>query len=213
MDKKKFEIIILMLLMAFGINYLTYTYFIKPQYDEAAAARDSYKKLENRIGDMKKKQKELPDLEKQVKEMASGKDGTRIFPASADNQTIIREFYYACRQYGINGDTLTFSSEDMGLAGSISSGEKGSTNASGTLNGIKPNYITITFSGKMDKVESFIDNITKVSSRNLLLSSVEITGTASDGINIARTQGSSNQDVTVRLVLVEFLYNPGTAQP
>jgi hypothetical protein len=65
----------------------------------------------------------------------------------------------------------------------------------------------------MDKVESFIDNITKVSSRNLLLSSVEITGTASDGINIARTQGSSNQDVTARLVLVEFLYNPGTAQP
>jgi type IV pilus assembly protein PilO len=209
MDKKKVEVIILIVLLFFGLNYGVFSYYIQPQNAELQAAKQNYNNIKNEVRELRFKEQDLQDLKSRVEEMLNNNDTTNQLPEEADNQKLIREFYEACKKYGVQGDILTFSPQG-GLPATAGEGT-GETASEGDtqnlLGNIKTQLIMFSFSGEKGKVENFIENIRTVSSRKLFISSIDISSLTDTGVSIYNTEDTAVQPVTAQVTLMEFLYS------
>jgi type IV pilus assembly protein PilO len=213
MDKKKLEVIVLVVLVIIGINYAIYSYYIQPQNSEIKTAEQNYNNLKAEVRGLKLKKQDLEEMKTRVDEKLKNPGDTVLLPEQSDNQSMIRELYAACKQYGVVGDTLTFSPQGaMAAAEGSQTGEAAAESDSAELfSNVKTQLITFTFSGEKGKVEKFIENIRTVSNRKLIITSIDITSAVETGVSINNTLDTAAQPVTAQLVLMEFLYSSQNA--
>lgn len=202
MDKKKIEIITLIILVAIGINYGIYAYFIQPQNEELKAAEQNYNELKTEISDLKQKSQELGEIEKRIDEKLQNSHGNNLLTPT-DNQSLIRDFYAACKQYGILGNSLSIS--DQGDTLPVEGiGAGGETENVELYNKFKKQRITFTFSGEKGKVENFIEKIRTITDRKFIITAIDITSVAEGGVSIFNTAETAAQPVSVQLTLMEI---------
>lgn len=215
MDKKKAETAVLIVLMAIMINYGLYTYYVKPAYEEVKAAQQFYNNVDNEVGKLEQKSRDLTQLKKRVEEEKKSMNSSTLLSTAFDNQTIIKEFYNACKQYGIEGSTLQFS-KGTAEGGNVENSQSSQASGGNTQDNASQNEsmqklmsqtITLTISGDKGKVENFIENIRKVSQRKLLVSGVNITALDPKGIDIINSEETSSEKVSAVINLVEFIYS------
>ncbi|WP_163193155.1 hypothetical protein [Clostridium thermarum] len=202
MDKKKIEIITLLILVAIGINYAIYAYFIQPQNEELIAVEQNYNNLLDEVSNLRLKSREIENIKKRVDEKLQSIGGDNTLKP-ADNQSLIRDFYAACKQYGISGDTLSISEEGAVLP-LESTGAGGETENEELHSKFKKQLITFTFSGEKEKVENFIEKIRTITDRKFIITSIDITSMEQDGVSIFNTAETAAQSVSVQLKLLEI---------
>lgn len=218
MDKKKFETIIFIILVAVGINYVLYAYYVEPQRGEIKTASDAYDKLKEEVAEESINKERLNDLKNDAAEKKKQAYSTNIIFQDTDNQTIIKEFYAACKQYGVKGDTLQFAFKDTSSADTNSpsaSGSLGDISTNNDLTGIQTNLITLTLSGEKGKIENFINHVRQISKRKLLINSIQLNSLEANGISLSNSADTSGQVVSAKVVLTEFIYKNtvGAAAP
>lgn len=213
MDKKKFEIIVLVILLAGMVNYTLFSYFVQPQTVELKSAEQNYNSLKAQVRELRFKEKDFGSVKDRVDEKLKAVSNSSTSGKLQDNQSLIREFYEACKKYGVKGESMTFN-----LQGAINSSEGSATaenNGGGTAGDIlvntKTQIITLTFSGEKVKVESFLENIRSVSARRLLVSSIDITTASNAGVSIDKG-GNSTEEVSAQVILTEFLYSDNSEE-
>lgn len=212
MDKKKLETIIFSILVAAGINYAVYAYYVEPQKGEIKTAKEAYNKLKGEVTEESLNQKNLEDLKKEAAEKKKQTDSTNLIFQDTDNQTMIKEFYGACKQYGVKGDTLAFVFQENAAANTSGSSDSDSsaslvdTSTNNTLAGIQAHLITLTLSGEKGKVENFINHVRQVSQRRLLITRIQMNSLEPNGISLSNSAGTSDQEVSAKVVLTEFIY-------
>ncbi|WP_139905514.1 hypothetical protein [Clostridium thermarum] len=200
MDKKKIEIITLLILVAIGINYAIYTYFVQPQNEELIVGEQNYNNLQDEVRNLRLKSRDLENIKKRVDEKLKSLGGDNTLKP-ADNQSLIRDFYAACKQYGISGDTLSFSEEGAVLPLEGTGGETENEELYGKY---KKQLITFDFSGEKGKVENFIEKIRTITDRKFIITSIDITSMAEEGVSILNTADTAAQSVSVQLKLLEI---------
>lgn len=213
MDKKKFEVMILVILLAFGLNYAIHSYYIEPQNAELKAAEQNYNSLKNQVRELRFKEQDIKELKERVDAKLKEAEQSSELPDKEDNQKLIREFYEACIKYGVQGESLNFSPQGAPpqLQGSEVEGSSEDNNTKSEANNIKSQIITFTFNGEKAKVEKFLEDIRTISSRKLFVSSINITSLNDTGVSIFNTEDTAGQPVAVQVTLMEFLYSEDNA--
>ena len=214
MDKKKFEIIILVVLLAIGLNYAIYSYYVQPQNAKLQAAEQSYNNLKNQVRELRFKEQDIKELKERVEAKLKEAQQSSEFPEKEDNQKLIREFYEACSKYGVQGEALSFSPQGAPpqLERSETEGSAENSNSQSAVNNVKTQIITFTFNGEKAKVEKFLEAIRTISSRKLFISIIDITSLNDTGVSIYNTEATAAQPVAVQVVLTEFLYSEDNMQ-
>jgi hypothetical protein len=212
MDKKKFEILILIIIVAFGLNYGLYEFYLKPQQQSLRNLEESYKNKKREIRDLKNKVDALQLLEESIEERLKSSGETGELGEAVDNQKLIRDFYAACQQYGVQGDTLIIANDQAApIEGNIEE-ESAEDNLNPITDNLKAKTIVLTFSGEKAKVENFIKNIRNVSSKKLILSSVDLASVDTQGFNINNTEETATEVITGNVTLIGYSFNNPTEE-
>lgn len=212
MDKKKFEILILIIIVAFGLNYGLYEFYLKPQQQSLRNLEESYKNKKREIRDLKNKVDALQLLEESIDERLKSSGETGELGEAVDNQKLIRDFYAACQQYGVQGDTLIIANDQAApIEGNIEE-ESAEDNLNPITDNLKAKTIVLTFSGEKAKVENFIKNIRNVSSKKLILSSVDLASVDTQGFNINNTEETATEVITGNVTLIGYSFNNPTEE-
>ncbi len=212
MDKKKFEILILIIIVAFGLNYGLYEFYLKPQQQSLRNLEESYKNKKREIRDLKNKVDALQLLEESIDERLKSSGETGELGEAVDNQKLIRDFYAACQQYGVQGDTLIIANDQAApIEGNIEEGSA-EDNLNPITDNLKAKTIVLTFSGEKAKVENFIKNIRNVSSKKLILSSVDLASVDTQGFNINNTEETATEVITGNVTLIGYSFNNPTEE-
>ncbi|MBC2579951.1 hypothetical protein [Clostridium sp. DJ247] len=222
MEKNKKDLMILIVIIFIGINYVIYTYFITSQLDNIKTQKNKYLAQKQKLNDIKlKKQsidKKKKDLEKLKKETA---DFDNVVPTEINTPQLIYDFYTGCKLFGIVGQNLTFqlldNNTDPNKSPNTNSSANNNTNTNNTNStdnkSKQPSgkFYTLTVNlkvlGDKENVENFIKNLgvitkRKLNVKNITISSSENNNTSketSNGVDIQSDTKAQSQPSTNKL--------------
>lgn len=90
--------------------------------------------------------------------------------------------------------------------------ESAEDNLNPITDNLKAKTIVLTFSGEKAKVENFIKNIRNVSSKKLILSSVDLASVDTQGFNINNTEETATEVITGNVTLIGYSFNNPTEE-
>lgn len=112
MDKNKREILALIIIVCIGVNYGIYNFFIKGQFNLLEKKKAEYNQKKEKLTYLNNKNLEIDELQSQInvlKKKLANID--KIAPHTIDTPQLVYDFYAACGEYGVKGDTINFSLE------------------------------------------------------------------------------------------------------
>ena len=198
MEKNKRDLMILIAILFIGVNYASYTYFIKTQLNSAEQAKNKYINQKQELSNIKSKKQSIYIKQKEVDELKQNTaDFDNIVPVKVDTPKLIYDFYNGCQASGVTGQSISFqllNSSSSGTSGETSEESDDNTNNETNTNedNSKGKFYTLTIdlkiTGNKANVENFIkglSNITdrKINVKSITISSLEISNDESDGQN------------------------------
>jgi len=160
MEKNKIEMILLMLLVAFGINYGAFSLYLKPRYDTLKKEQTAYENMKKRLEEIVLAESSLQEItwEKEtLKEKVAALE--EVFPDEMNTPLLTTEFYNSCKKYEITGESLSFSTQN---------------DKTENLPGLTALPVTLKISGKKQRIEEFLKNLDKITGRKLSVERITI---------------------------------------
>lgn len=181
MDKKKIEIIVLILLIAFGVNYSFYSYYFVPRHDELKSLEIKYNEKKDKITLLRAKKVELQKVKEENDKLKSELgDFDTNYPKAIDTPQLIYDFYISLQKYGLTGTDISFSQDKNALPVQGQNTDKNntqgtakseSTNATGEMAALS---INLKLYGSISNIEAYVRNIDTITERKLNIKSVNI---------------------------------------
>ncbi|BAH06067.1 hypothetical protein [Clostridium kluyveri] len=208
MEKNKRDLMILIALLFVGINYASYTYFIKAQLNSVEQAKNKYITRKKELSSIKLKQQSIHTKEKEIEKLKQETaDFDSMVPVKVDTPKLIYDFYNGCKSSGVTGQSISFellNEED-------NSGDENSNNASNTTdnkdsttsqnNQDSGKFYTLSINlkvtGNKSNIENFIKGLKTITERKLNVKSITISTQNSI------TSGSSNNGTDTRNLFPE----------
>lgn len=186
-DKTKKQLIVLILLVFFGANYAIANYAIIPKMNQLKAAQAEYQTQQARLNHLIEQKKKIGELEAELENInRQVAELNNIAPPSIDTPQLVYDFYNACLDYGLTGESISFELREQAQGNNPNPAaqtqeQQGDTNAQGTsqqTNNASVNVrLSINLKVKGDKIsiEEFLKNIDKITDRKLNVKSIAIT--------------------------------------
>lgn len=205
MDKNKIELLILIAIITFGINYGVYSLYLTPQYEKISDAKIKYENAKIKLADLKNKSKQWQSLKEENEKLKESTANLDVMaPKDIDTPRLIYDFYQACNKFGITGEDVSFqlASEKT----SDNNKASGSTNQELQLLNLS---ITLTISGESNKVEEFLKNINTITSRKLNVKSISLSTKDVKSMTSVRTQVIKSQYLSAAIVFTQYIQVDG----
>lgn len=182
MDKKQIEIIILILLITFGINYSFYSYYMSPKYEALQNQKIKFDEVKLKLAQLKAKSVQLQKAKEEEERLKIElNDFDERFPKAIDTPQLIRDFYDSLQRFGLTGSEIIFGKEKNPVnilpQGDGKGNAQGNSNAqsSNNVGDISAMSITLKLSGSLNNIEDYIKNIDSITKRKLNVKAVSIT--------------------------------------
>jgi hypothetical protein len=209
MDKNKIELIILMIIIAFGINYGIHSFYFSPQLEGIKNAKVQYDKARMRLDELKVKSKQAKqhsEENEKIKEEITKLD--KLAPKAIDTPQLIYEIYTACINYGITGENLNLQLVN-GKGTDNKEGVPNSTGAAKNTGAVQePKLLTLTViltaSGEKTRIEEFVKNVENIASRKLNVKSISLTLKDSAGASKNTAVGKAEY-LSTEIILNQYI--------
>jgi type IV pilus assembly protein PilO len=207
MDKAKKQLIILILLVFFGANYAITEYAVIPGINALKSTQAEYLELVAKLNNLTEKNKQIEDLRAEIQKIKEDvAELDRIAPKGIDTPQLVYDFYNACLDYGITGETISFELREQGQENN----QQNPDQQQEAQKANEPNQtvylrLSINLKVKGDKVyiEEFLRNIDGITERKLNVKSIAITASSDQG----GEAGNNTFDPNVQLVTPEEEFN------
>ncbi|APM38493.1 hypothetical protein [Clostridium kluyveri] len=207
MEKNKRDLMILIALLFVGVNYASYTYFIKPQLNSVEQAKNKYITRKKELSSIKLKQQSIHTKEKEIEKLKQETaDFDSMVPVKVDTPKLIYDFYNGCKLSGITGQSISFqllngednSGENTDNTSNITDNEDSTTSQNNQVSGkFYTLSINLKVTGNKSNIENFIKGLKTITERKLNVKSIIIY--TPNGI----TSGSSNNDTDTQNLFPE----------
>jgi len=197
MDKNKKELIFLMFLVAFGVNYWVFSLYIKPGYEMLKKEQAAYENLEKKLERLTLAESRLQEIKREretLEEKVSAMG--EVFPDEMNTPLLAMEFYDSCKKYEVTGESLSFSTQS----------EK-----TENLSGLTALPIILKIRGKKQRVEEYLKNLDDISGRKLSVERITIyteddaaQGIAPDSIPLGLTMIRS-ENIRAEITFLQYV--------
>ena len=164
MDKSKKEMLILIVIIFFGLNYALYEYYFIPKENTLKVNRQRYEEKEKRVSYLKEEQKNVGVLKSQIEEL--NKD-TAVLDNKINTPQLVTDFYITCKKYNVKGENISFQTLDK------------------TGGDFQPFVMNLNISGTKAAVKNFIKDIEGSTNKKMNVKSVSLTEQAVPGSEMA----------------------------
>lgn len=207
MEKNKRDLMILIALLFVGVNYASYTYFIKAQLNSVEQAKNKYITLKKELSSIKLKQQSIHTKEKEIEKLKQETaDFDSMVPVKVDTPKLIYDFYNGCKLSGITGQSISFqllneegnSGENTDNTSNTTDNKDSTTSQNNQVSGkFYTLSINLKVTGNKSNIENFIKGLKTITERKLNVKSITIY--TPNGI----TSGSSNNNTDTQNLFPE----------
>ena len=236
MDKNKKELIVLILLLFIGANYLIYHYYLVPLQNKLVLEKKKYTQalaLGNETNSKNNKLKQLQQTQEKLKNDSATLETLTV--KEIDTPQLIYDFYNSCKKYGITGDDVSFDlngtadqSQSSNTVSQQNTNQQTGNNSQNTNNASDKSKsgnkllklsITLNVNGDNDNMENYIRNLNTITNRKLNVKSIELKSIGTQNVSInpsTLTQlpqiTGSNSTVQSTPQLPQVQVTPGTSR-
>lgn len=109
MEKNKRDILILIVLMTFLINYVIYFYIISPKLNNLKNSKSKHEELQEKINTASNLKIQEKTLKEEVEKLTNdtGKI-SQLMPSKIDTPQLIYDFYNYCKKHNVIGQSIEF---------------------------------------------------------------------------------------------------------
>lgn len=157
---------ILIAIIFIGINYGIYTYFVSKQMESVAAFKNDYITKEEKISEMEVKKALIAERKKEIEKLKKQTaDFNKKAPVKVNTPELIYDFYIACKEYEVTGDSISFQ---------LIEGD--TENKSSQVDNYSVYTLTINLKviGNKNNMEKFIKNLNDITTRKLNVKSITL---------------------------------------
>lgn len=116
MDKRKRDIVILVILTAFLVNYVIYFYIIVPKFNDLKNLKNQYNELQQKIEKAKELKAREDKINQEINELIKETEGINILtPNKIDTPQLIYDFYNYCKKYNVVGENIEFQLDENNI--------------------------------------------------------------------------------------------------
>jgi type IV pilus assembly protein PilO len=207
-DKAKKQLVFLIILVFFGANYAIGTYAIIPSINNLKSIQAEYQSQVDKLNNLTQQKDKIEIIKAEIAKIkADVAELDRIAPNSIDTPQLVYDFYNACNDYGIIGETISFELREQGQDNSQQTA--GQQQEAQVKNDQKPATVNIRLSinlkvkGDKAYIEEFLRNTDKITDRKLNVKSIAITAASTE-----EGEASNNaSDPNVQLITPEDEFN------
>ena len=164
MDKSKKEMLILILIVFFGLNYALFEYFFIPKNNILKVNKQRYEEKEVRVNYLKEQQENIGGLQSQIEDLNKQ---TAALDNKINTPELVTDFYNTCKKYNVKGENISFQVAEK-------TGEV-----------FQPFLMNLSISGTNGAVRNFIKEIESSTNKKMNVKSVNLTEQAVAGSEMA----------------------------
>lgn len=226
MEKNKRDIVVLLVLLTFLINYIFYSNVISPKLNSLKESKNKYNQLQEKINtaiNLKIKEKSIKqEVEKLTKETEKL---SVLTPNSIDTPQLIYDFYNYCKKHGVVGDTIEFQLEDdkqgeqtqeeLDSKTQETNQDNQNQQQSTEKENLKVLDITLDVYCSKEKLDEFLNNLNDITTRRLNIKSITISqptqiNTVVNEENVIDEHTQKIQGkLPVKIVFLQYIYLDG----
>lgn len=190
MDKKRLELLILMLLVFFAVNYAAYIFYLQPKFQYYNQTENEYRSMKSKLKLLQEKEAQIEDLRGQAKiyqDKLTALDV--IIPRDLNTPQLIYDFYVSTKNFNIQGESINFQLRASEPGSNTSEAENSSS--------FIELLISLRVFGTREYIENYIRNLNNITARKLTV----------DNIVLSAQEGDINSErkISAEINFVQYL--------
>lgn len=187
MNKNQKEYIAFIILVTVILNYAFYNFCLGPDLRTLNEKKISYNNTKQTLDKIEAQSKNLNSLNKELQKMKAqiSSIDAEIPKNNINTPQLVYDFYNSCKKYNLDGSLIKFQLDNKSASTSGSGSTSG--NSANLPVGLERLTFELKASGNKSDAESFIRNLSNITSRTIAVESISLT---------AGVDSSSNQNST-----------------
>jgi type IV pilus assembly protein PilO len=185
MDKKRLELLILILLIFFAVNYAVYIFYLQPKFQYYSQAENEYRSMKSKLKLLQEKEAQIEDLKGQAKIYQDKLDALDvIIPRDLNTPQLIYDFYVSTKNFNIQGESINFQ---------LRASEPGSNTAEAeNSSSFIELLISLRVFGTRGYIENYIRNLNNITDRKLTVDNIVLSAQEEDTNNERKLSAEIN---------------------
>lgn len=208
MNKNKRDIVVLLVLATFLVNYVLYAYVVDKKLKKLKQLENKYYTLQESINNAIQLKSTQKQLEEEIKDLSiKVQEIDKLIPYSIDTPQLIYDFYNYCKRYNVIGDEIEFKLDEYSETTNETQVEE---NQQQINEGIKRLDIILNVYSSKEDLTMFLNNLDSITERKLNIKSISISQTTSSQTSEEEvTNVEENKflgKLPIKIVFTQYIY-------